>query len=85
MRFIWALFLLGLVGHAATADAASRRPNIVILFVDDLGYGDIGCFGNTRIPTPHIDGLAAGGTRCTMSYVTNPPCSPSRCSLMMGM
>jgi len=64
---------------------ASRKPNVVILFIDDLGYGDLGCFGNKRIPTPHIDSLAARGARCTMSYITNPPCSPSRCCLMTGM
>ncbi len=64
---------------------AGRKPNVVILFIDDLGYGDLGCFGNERIPTPHIDSLAESGARCTMSYITNPPCSPSRCSLMTGM
>ena len=62
-----------------------KKPNVVILFIDDLGFGDIGCFGNKRIPTPNIDSLAAGGAKCTMSYITNPPCSPSRCSLMTGM
>ena len=62
-----------------------KKPNVVILFIDDLGFGDIGCFGNERIPTPHIDSLATQGARCTMSYITNPPCSPSRCSLMTGM
>jgi arylsulfatase A-like enzyme len=67
------------------ANVQAEKPNIVILFIDDLGYGDIGCFGNSRIPTPHIDALAASGARCTMSYITNPPCSPSRCSLLMGM
>jgi len=61
------------------------KPNVVILFIDDLGYADIGCFGNPRIPTPHIDSLAQRGAKCTMSYITNPPCSPSRCSLMTGM
>ena len=61
------------------------KPNVVILFIDDLGYGDLACFGNTRIPTPHIDSLASHGVRCTMSYITNPPCSPSRCALMTGM
>lgn len=66
-------------------DRAGRKPNVVILFIDDLGYGDLGCFGNTRIPTPHIDSLAANGAKCTMSYITNPPCSPSRCCLMTGM
>ena len=62
-----------------------RKPNVVILFIDDLGYGDVACFGNKRIPTPHIDSLAKNGAKCTMSYITNPPCSPSRCSLITGM
>jgi len=66
-------------------DGSARKPNVVILFIDDLGYGDLGCFGNKRTPTPHIDSLAANGARCTMSYITNPPCSPSRCCLMTGM
>ncbi|MEO2017868.1 MAG: sulfatase-like hydrolase/transferase [Fuerstiella sp.] len=66
-------------------EVAQRKPNVVILFIDDLGYGDVGCFGNKRIPTPHIDSLAADGAKCTMSYITNPPCSPSRCCLMTGM
>tara|TARA_B100000809_G_scaffold232384_1_gene248225 strand:- start:11 stop:1330 length:1320 start_codon:yes stop_codon:yes gene_type:complete len=66
-------------------DAIRKKPNVVILFIDDLGFGDIACFGNKRIPTPHIDSLATQGAMCTMSYITNPPCSPSRCSLMTGM
>ena len=51
------------------AQEVQRKPNIVILFIDDLGYGDLACFGNKRIPTPHIDSLAADGVRCTMSCV----------------
>ncbi len=66
-------------------ESGRKRPNMVILFIDDLGVGDLGCFGHLRIPTPHIDSLAARGAKCTMSYITNPPCSPSRCSLMTGM
>ncbi|MCB1121162.1 MAG: sulfatase-like hydrolase/transferase, partial [Verrucomicrobiae bacterium] len=64
---------------------ARKKPNVVILFIDDLGYGDVACFGNPRIPTPNIDSLARTGAKCTMSYITNPPCSPSRCCLMTGM
>ncbi|MBT3480039.1 MAG: sulfatase-like hydrolase/transferase [Opitutales bacterium] len=64
---------------------SGRKPNVVMIFIDDLGFGDIACFGNSRIPTPHIDSLATRGAKCTMSYITNPPCSPSRCSLMTGM
>lgn len=72
-------------GISLGAVTRGRKPNIVILFIDDLGYGDVACFGNKRIPTPHIDWLAEKGARCTMSYITNPPCSPSRCSLITGM
>ncbi len=78
--------LAGMTSPFAWAQASARRkPNVVILFIDDLGYGDLACFGNPRIPTPHIDSLAARGAKCTMSYITNPPCSPSRCSLLTGM
>ncbi len=61
------------------------NPNVVILFIDDLGYGDTGPFGAKDIPTPNLDRLAKEGVVLTQSYVTNPPCSPSRASLMMGM
>ena len=61
-----------------------RSPNIVLIYIDDLGYGDVGCYGCEDIPTPNIDRLAAEGVRFTASYITNPPCCPSRCSLMMG-
>ncbi len=72
-------------GAGSAQNDRTSKPNVVILFIDDLGFGDLGCFGNERIPTPHIDSLAAAGARCTMSYITNPPCSPSRCALMTGM
>ena len=59
-------------------------PNVILIYIDDLGFGDIGCFGCEDIPTPHIDRLAAEGVQCTASYITNPPCCPSRCSMIMG-
>jgi arylsulfatase A-like enzyme len=55
------------------------------MFIDDLGYGDIAPFGCKDIPTPNLDRFAAEGVTVTQSYITNPPCCPSRCSLMMGM
>ena len=73
------------IGFPGIIRARGRRPNVVILFIDDLGYGDLGSFGCRDIPTPHMDSLAANGVRCTNSYVTNPPCSPSRCCIMTGM
>ena len=68
----------------AGSSAEGKKPNIVLIYIDDLGYGDIGSYGCKDIPTPNIDQLAAEGVRCTASYITNPPCCPSRCSLMMG-
>jgi arylsulfatase A-like enzyme len=68
----------------ASACAASRPPNIVVLFADDLGYGELGCQGNSEIPTPHIDSIAQNGVRFTDAYVTGPVCSPSRAGLVSG-
>jgi arylsulfatase B len=64
--------------------AEAKKPNIVILFADDLGYAELGCQGNTDIPTPHIDSIAKNGVRFTDGYVTAPVCSPSRAGLMSG-
>ncbi|MBL6713928.1 MAG: sulfatase-like hydrolase/transferase [Pirellulales bacterium] len=64
--------------------AAERQPNIVVLFADDLGYGELSCQGNAEIPTPHIDSIANSGVRCTAAYVTGPNCSPSRAGLLTG-
>ncbi len=76
--------LLGLAAFMlATFAAADTRPNILILFADDMGYEDVGCFGST-IKTPHIDGLAREGMRFTDFYAGAPNCSPSRAALMTG-
>ncbi|OQB40642.1 MAG: Arylsulfatase [Candidatus Latescibacteria bacterium ADurb.Bin168] len=62
----------------------SSRPNIVILYADDLGFGDVGCYGATEIPTPNVDRLAAAGIRFTNGYATAATCTPSRYSLLTG-
>ncbi|MFW6598197.1 sulfatase family protein [Propionibacteriaceae bacterium Y2011] len=64
--------------------SAARRPNILLINCDDLGYGDLGCYGSTRNATPAIDGLAADGLRLTDFYVASPVCSPSRAALLTG-
>lgn len=64
--------------------AAERPPNIVMFFVDNLGNGDVGCFGSKLHRTPHIDRLAADGTRFTSFYVGSGVCTPSRAALMTG-
>jgi arylsulfatase A-like enzyme len=70
-------------GDAAAA-ALPSRPNILIITADNLGYGDVGCFGNQQIRTPHMDRLAAEGARCTDFYTASPTCSVSRASLLTG-
>jgi len=60
------------------------RPNIVVLLCDDLGYGDLGCYGHPAIETPHLDRLAESGIRFTSCYSSAPVCSPSRVGLLTG-
>lgn len=76
------LFTLALFAFAETAVAADQ-PNIVILFADDMGYGDLSCYGHPQIKTPHIDKLADDGMRLT-SFVTGSWCVPSRTQLITG-
>ncbi len=75
-------------GFAATSQSIAvdlpTPPNIVLIFADDLGYSDVGCFGAKDIRTPSIDRLAAEGTRFTNFYVSQPVCTASRASLMTG-
>ena len=63
---------------------AAESPNIVMVFIDDMGWGDFSCFGNEDAKTPNIDRLAGEGIRFTQFYVNSPICSPSRCSLTTG-
>jgi len=76
---------MAFVSVAAPEKSAPARPNVILLFIDDLGYADTGPFGCTDIPTPNIDRLAKEGMVFTQTYVANPPCCPSRSSLLMGM
>lgn len=71
---------------AALAQAADgvRRPNVVLVLMDDMGYADVGCQGATDVRTPHIDRLAREGVRLTDFYSNGPVCSPTRCGLMTG-
>lgn len=69
------------VAHAA---GEARRPNVLILLADDLGYADLGFQGCKDIPTPHLDALAKSGIRCTNGYVSGPYCSPTRAGLLTG-
>ncbi len=79
-----ALLSLALPGRGHAADAA-RPPNIVFILADDLGYGDLGCYGQKRIQTPNLDRMAAEGMRFTQFYAGDTVCAPSRCCLMTGL
>ncbi len=71
-------------GPAFAAAPGKRKPNVVIIYADDMGWGDVGCYGCEDIPTPHLDALAANGVRFTDGYVSCPQCAPSRAGLMTG-
>ncbi|MEQ8766187.1 MAG: arylsulfatase [Planctomycetota bacterium] len=87
MLRVWMLAIwlgLGCSGFAQSRDAA-KPPNIVFIMADDLGYGDLGCYGQERLATPNIDRLAAGGLRFTDCYAGSTVCAPSRSVLMTGL
>ncbi len=72
-------------GEAAAGDAAGRRkPNVVLIYADDVGYGDLGCYGATRVKTPNLDKLARHGLRFTDAHCAAATCTPSRYSLLTG-
>ena len=68
----------------ATRSATSEQPNVILILADDLGYGDVGCYGAPDVKTPVMDRLAAEGVRCTDGYAAFPVCSPSRAALLTG-
>src|ERR1035437_2804594 len=89
-----ALFLCLAVATAACSSRAQtnrpfasavRKPSIIFILADDLGYGDLGCYGQTKIKTPNLDRLAAEGMCFTNFYAGSTVCAPSRCSLMTGL
>ncbi len=75
------LACLGATGRAAVPD---QPPNLIVIFADDLGYGDLACYGSPTIATPHLDRMAREGLRFTDAYAAAPFCSPSRSGLLTG-
>jgi len=67
------------------AAESAEKPNIIFIMADDLGYGDLGCYGQQQIRTPHLDRMAREGTRFTQAYAGSTVCAPSRCCLMTGV
>jgi len=72
-------------GNVFQKPATGTRPNIVLILADDLGYGELGCYGQARIKTPNLDKMAEEGMRFTQAYAGSTVCAPSRCALMTGL
>ncbi len=84
VHFILAVLAAGWV-QAAGPSATKDRPNVILIVADDLGYGDLGCYGQKKIATPRLDRMAAQGLRFTQFYSGATVCAPSRCVLMTGL
>ncbi len=82
--WVWMAAWVAVVGRAVAAPREARLPNVVLVFCDDLGWGDLGCQGATGIRTPHLDGMARDGTRFRRFYVAQAVCSASRAALLTG-
>lgn len=84
-KWFWSATLTGVLGAGAAVLAADRPPNIVFLLADDLGYKDVGAFGQDKIQTPNIDKLATQSIKLTTHYAGNTVCAPSRCTLLSSL
>ena len=86
MKSSSAVFLFLFLASSVLSLAASgtTKPNVIFILADDLGYGDVGAFGQKLIRTPNIDRLAVEGTKFTQAYAGETVCAPSRCNLLIG-
>jgi arylsulfatase A len=81
---IIAISILALNGQIHAQSKGKKLPNIVYIYADDMGYGELGCYGQQKIKTPNLDRMAAEGMRFTQHYTSMPVCAPARCMLMTG-
>lgn len=90
MPLVWGMLgmkkwlMVWVVQPVLAVGLCAQQPNIVMIYADDIGYGDLGSYGNTSIPTPNLDRLAAGGMRFTRAYTSAATCTPSRYALLTG-
>lgn len=81
---IFGFFLLNIAATAQQKMRGSQQPNVVLIYADDIGYGDLSCYGSSQVKTPNADRLASQGLRFKNAYATSATCTPSRFSLMTG-
>ncbi|MEO5802110.1 MAG: sulfatase-like hydrolase/transferase, partial [Verrucomicrobiota bacterium] len=85
MQSLKSFFVVAVVTFCALITATgAEKPNVIFIYADDLGYGDVGCYGAKKIKTPNIDKLAEQGIRFTDAHSTSATCTPSRYALMTG-
>lgn len=84
MYLLFSVFLFNCVLANAQKQAAQKQPNVIYIYLDDMGYGELGAYGQQKIKTPNLDKMAAEGMRFTRHYAAAPVCAPSRASLMTG-
>ena len=85
IKFLFGLSIISLTIGCAKKKPSQSNPNIVIIYMDDLGYGDLSCYDSISIKTPNIDALANGGVKFTNGYATSATCTPSRYALLTGV
>ena len=83
-RLLCLLMAFALPAVLSAKESKKDRPNFVVILCDDLGYGDLACYGHPHIKTPHLDKLATQGMRLTSCYAAAPVCSPSRAGMLTG-
>ena len=82
---LFAFLALSWTGSGTKENPAKTRPNLILILADDLGYGELGCYGQQTIETPHLDALASRGVRFTQFYSGSAVCAPARCALLTGL
>lgn len=83
-HLLFPIFIFAGILFIAVSVSAQQKPNVILIYADDLGYGDLSCYGATKIKTPNIDKLAANGIRFTNGHTTSATCTPSRYGLITG-